>query len=275
MSTPKQKKTTTPPPAINPFFTTLNGISALFTTALSAGIVILLINAVSSSTALNSSESDSPDEIRTIVTNFFSQPLIDQLPVYGLMLIIITFSIVVGTMIHGIQSYTALKLSKNEKTTIGEAFNATLSNFGNYLLLYVWLNIKTFLWTLLLIIPGIIAYYRYSFAGIVFFDKDLRLNAAIKESSRLTKGGLMTLFSSQTLFNMMTLYYIDLVVWTASVSQLYRSYTELDKTGQPKPPVHWLSWVTLALPFVGLLVIALLLAFLFAIVGLSGITTAP
>lgn len=270
MATTKKKKASAPAESYNPFFTTLNGITALFTTGLSAGIIILLIDAVTSMSNVRIDSNTDQNQTINTIRDFFGQPITDQLPVYGIALIILIFAVVVGSMIHGIQSYTALRLAKDEKPTIGEAFNATLSNFGNYTLMYLLVNIKTFLWALLLIVPGIIAYYRYSFAGLVFFDKDLRLNAAIKESNRLTKGGLMTLFSSQTLFNMITLNYISLVVWVASVSQLYRIYTNLDTAGKDKPSVHWLSWVTLAIPFVLILFAAMFFVGLFVFVGLTG-----
>lgn len=270
---PSKKTTNTPIAPFNPFFTALNGITALFSGALSVGIVILVVNAVINMTSFNTS-TDAQENPASPFQDAYNQfTSLDPAALFGIgaiVLVIIAFSIVVGSMVHGIQSYTALKIAKHEKTTIGEAFSAVLSQFGNYILLYLWMNLKIFLWTLLLIVPGIIAYYRYSFAGIVFFDKGLRLDKAIQESNRLTKGGVTTLFSSHMLFNIITLGYIDLVIWIASTSQLYREYTELDAAKRDKPSIHWLSWVTIALPFVFLLLAILFFVAIAIVVGLTG-----
>jgi hypothetical protein len=253
---------------LNPFFTTLNGISVLFASAISVGIVLLLINAVSSMLSFSRDDTNF-DEINKSVERVINSP--QDFIVPGLLaLVIIVFAIVVSAMIHGISSYTAAQLSRGNKVTIGTAFYTVLENFGNYLILYVWMNVKIFLWTLLFIIPGIFAYYRYTFAGIVFFDKDLRHEHAIKESIRLTKGGRMTIFASQFLFNTITFQYITTVVDLAANSQLYRIYKDLDNNKTAKPDVHWLSWLTLAIPFL-LILIGMVLAVIaivsFAVAG--------
>ncbi|MFZ1360832.1 MAG: hypothetical protein WAS27_02285 [Candidatus Saccharimonadales bacterium] len=260
------KKATTPVPAYNPFFVTLQGITNVFTYAFSVGMTILLIGVVGSIV----SWVISPDKQSQSTGAATIDP--QQLPLLiTVIAIVIVFSLVVGAMLHGIQSYAALRVSRSEKTTITEAFNVVLGQFGGYLMLYIWMHVKIFLWSLLLIIPGIIAYYRYSFAGVVFFDKELRGDAAIKESNRLTKDGLMTIFGSQTLFNIMTFGVMSGVVTLASTSELYREYTALDAANRSKPAAHWLSWFCIALPFI---VIGLALLFILAIVIVVGVTGA-
>lgn len=266
------KQTDTPVPQYNPFYVALNGITSLFSNALSVGIVILLVSAVGSMVSTVGRTDGEADQraVENAINQVTSLSIAELSMIAGIGIVIVIFGIVVGAMLHGIQSYTAMRLAKGEKTTIGEAFNTVLGEFGNYLILYVWMNFKIFLWTLLLIVPGIIAYYRYSFAGVVFFDKKLRSEQAIKESNRLTKGGLMTLFASHALFNIITLGYIDRVISMASVSELYREYTALDVAKKSKPGIHWLSWVTLSLPFVLLSMLIFFAVILAVIIGLSG-----
>lgn len=271
MATSKKQSKDTPTPQYNPFYIALNGITSLFSNALSVGIVVLLISAIGSFTAtIGRGDTADSKEVERAFNEFTSlEP--SQLAVIGvLILVIVAFGLVVGTMLHGIQSYTAMKLAKGQKTTIGEAFNTVLGQFGGYFILYIWMNLKIALWTLLLIVPGIIAYYRYSFAGVLFFDKDLKHEHAIKESNRLTKGGLMTLFASHALFNIITLGYIDRIISLASISELYREYTSLDAAGKPKPGIHWLSWLTLALPFILLLMLISFTILLAVVIGLTG-----
>lgn len=279
MARTAKKSTTTESPEnpYNPFFITLNGITSLFANALSVGIVILLISAVGTMTSsiMRSDSSNGSDTAKQLYDEITTMTVNEWLVVGAIVLIITLFGMVVSTMLHGIQSYTAMRLSKGEKTTISEAFNAVLSQFGNYFVLYLWMNIKIALWTLLFIVPGVIAYYRYSFAGIVFFDKGLRHEHAIKESRRLSKGGLMTLFASDALFNMITLGYINTVITLASRSELYRNYSHLDAAKQQKPSIHWLSWVTLALPFVFILGLTFFILMIAVGLGAIGSITAP
>ena len=268
MAAPK-KKSDSPLTPYNPFFIALNGITLLFSNALSVGIVILVISALTGMISYRGDESQFKDK-NDFVHYMSSLSSTEILLIIGVLIIIVTFSIVVGAMMHGIQSYTAMRLAKSEKTTIGEAFNTVLGQFGGYLLLYVWMNIKIFLWTLLLIVPGIIAYYRYTFAGVIFFDKNLHREAAIKESNRLTKGGIVTLLSSNLLFNLLTLGYISRVISIATTSELYREYTALDAAKRPKPAIHWLSWVSLALPFVILAVVLFFIISIAVVIGVTG-----
>lgn len=254
---------------INPFYTAINGITLLFSSALSVGIVILLINAASSMTSFFQNDEDNLKNMQASFEKLVSQP--QDLLFIGLIVIAIAvFALVVSAMLHGIGAYTASRLARGEKVTIRDAFYTVLERFGSYLVFYVWMNLKIFLWTLLFIIPGIFAYYRYAFAGIAFFDKDLKHEQAIKESIRLTKGGRMTIFSSQLLFNMITFGYIDQIITLATNSELYRQYTELDKANQQKPGIHWLSWVALAVPFVLFFIALLFFIGLAIVIGLSG-----
>lgn len=211
----------------------------------------------------------SQSELDKFVNHWAQNP--QQLLFIGVIaVVIVIFAIVVGAMLHGLASYSSWRLSQGEKVSLQDAFYSVLEKFGSYLILYIWMNFKIFLWSLLFIIPGIFAYYRYIFSGIVFFDKGLPHEKAIKESIRLTKGGRMTIFASHILFNIITFGYIDQVIQFATNAQLYPTYKKLDESNTPKPDVHWLSWVSLALPFV---VLFLLFVFIFGIailIGLSG-----
>lgn len=62
-------------------------------------------------------------------------------------------------------------------------------NFFNFLLLNILIGIFTFLWSLLFIIPGIIASYRYSMAVYIMLDDpDKSAMQCIRESKEMTRG---------------------------------------------------------------------------------------
>ncbi len=252
---------------INPFLTVINGLSLIFSSALGVAMVILIVNALISFNGIQRefSQSETNETIADWIQN--SQQLFFIVVIF---IVIAIFALAVGTMIHGLASYATWQLSRGEKVSLKDAFYGVLEKFGSYLILYLWMNLKIFLWTLLFIIPGIFAYYRYIFAGIIFFDKNLPHEKAIKESIRLTKGGRMTIFGSHILFSIITLGYIDQVILFATNSQLYPLYKKLDESNTPKPDIHWLSWVSLILPFVIFLLLILFIFGIAVLVGLSG-----
>nr|WP_166238317.1 DUF975 family protein [Paenibacillus turpanensis] len=62
-------------------------------------------------------------------------------------------------------------------------------NFGKSLGLYLLISLFTFLWTLLLVIPGIIASFRYSQAFYILNDNpNMKVMDAIRQSSELMDG---------------------------------------------------------------------------------------
>lgn len=260
----------------NPLSVTIEGLTllfqkaqpvALFFVALAVGgIVFGMVNPSPEFT-----KDPSGRATEEFVRSALQAPAAVQLTWIGMGLVVALFVLVVTTMLHGIASYTALQLSKGYEAKLGEAFNAVLENFGRYFLLVFWMNIKIFLWTMLFIVPGIIAYYRYSFAGLLFFDdKKLRGDAALQESSRLAKKGLLTLFASQFLFNLITFFYADRLITLSSQAVLYREYTALETSNVRKPGAHILSKLAVLLPFLLIIGFVFMSVLFFALIGLGG-----
>lgn len=74
-------------------------------------------------------------------------------------------------------------------------FDGFRSEYGKYLGTLLLESIYTLLWSLLLVIPGIIKSYSYSMTYFVMKDKpQLKYDAAIEESMRLMQGHKMQLF---------------------------------------------------------------------------------
>ena len=87
-----------------------------------------------------------------------------------------------------------LKVSRNEEVTFKELFNKT-----SLWLLYIGVSIMTSifigLWSLLLIIPGIIASYSYSMVNYIMIDNpELGVFGAIRRSKEMMKGHKMDYF---------------------------------------------------------------------------------
>lgn len=264
------KKSTQPTPMspFNPFSVTLEGLVLLFSRAQPVGMFLVAVAAVYAAYDLfGPSPAFTKDSTGQATEQFIRQaletPLETKLMWLGIAIILSLFVLAITTMLHGIASYTALQISKGRDAKLSEAFNAVLEKFGRYFIVIFLMNIKIVLWGLLFIIPGIIAYYRYSFAGMLFFDeeKNLRGDQALQASSKLAKKGLLTVFASHFLFSIITFFYADRLIGLASQAILYREYTTLEKSKTAKPAAHPLAWLALAMPitiFFALIVVSVL-----------------
>ena len=93
-----------------------------------------------------------------------------------------------------------LKISRNEDVEINELWSKT-SMFMTFIAAAILIGLFTTLWTLLLIIPGIIAAYSYQMTLYILLDNpDMNVMDAIKESKRMMKGHKMDYFVLQLSF---------------------------------------------------------------------------
>lgn len=87
-----------------------------------------------------------------------------------------------------------LKISRGEEVTYRELFSKT-KMFAPYFLINILTGIFTFLWSILFIIPGIIAAIAYSQAYVITLDNpDIDPMMAISESKRLMNGHKLDYF---------------------------------------------------------------------------------
>lgn len=88
-----------------------------------------------------------------------------------------------------------LRLSRNEKVTFEMLFEGFSDRFGTIFFAYLVVVVRTILWTLLLIIPGIIAAYSYSQTFFILVDnKNITALNAIEESKKIMKGNKWRFF---------------------------------------------------------------------------------
>ena len=251
----------------NPFFVASNGITLLLGLAQGVGIFFIILSVIGLFGSPNSGESDDINErAQTVVRQVSEWSLNEWLILTAVVLIVGMAVLLLSALVSGVSSYTSYRLSKGSRVRFTEAFSVSFEHLWSYLWLQILVFLKIFLWSLLLIIPGIIMAVRYSLAGVAFYDdtKELRGNAAIKESLKLTKNAWFTTFASSALFNLITFGVISSVINTGVNAVLYNQYDYLGD--KPKPAAHWLSWFTLALPFI---LIAFAFAFLFGILLLA------
>ena len=95
--------------------------------------------------------------------------------------------IIVGPMTVGGVRFT-LAISRKKRAEIGQLFSG-FDRFGTHLVAYLLQTIFVALWTLLLIIPGIIAALSYSMTYfIIAEDSSISASEAIAKSKKMMKG---------------------------------------------------------------------------------------
>lgn len=109
--------------------------------------------------------------------------ILGMIPIIGAILLIF-----ISTPFNFSEMLITIKLYKSEEIRVGDVFsgfNFTLKAVG----LYLWVVLWTWLWSLLLIIPGIIKSYSYSMSFFCLLNNpELTIREAMRESIRLTSG---------------------------------------------------------------------------------------
>lgn len=241
----------------NPLKIAVEGAKSLFQKAPMIALSLAILSG-----AMASNTTFTPPTARTEsgmpITDPALEPvIIGIIIVLGILLLV--GALVIGSILVGISSYTAVEVAKGREVSFKVAARATFDRLWSFIWLQLLTGIKVFLWSLLFIVPGIIMAVRYSLANLSFFDSNKKLtgNAALKDSVALTKGAWLTTFASQILLDLITLGTVTYIAETGSRAMLYRQLNALHGTQKPKP--HILSWVTLG---VMVLIAILTIAFL-------------
>ena len=133
------------------------------------------------------------------VVSFFLEKYIGEIIFFDRVIIFIScMSIVYALFFVSPLSYGYLTISKkiyrNQKANVGDLFDG-FSNYRRVFTLNLLLFVKTFLWTLLFYIPGIIKAYAYSMSNYILDDNpNMRPKDAIAMSVKLMKGNKFRLF---------------------------------------------------------------------------------
>ncbi len=115
--------------------------------------------------------------------------LVGMIPFFGGIAVLI----IGGPLDLGLMMFT-LSLARKERASINQLFEG-FNNFGTALLAYLLMSIFILLWTLLLIIPGIIAAFAYAMTFFIIADEpSIGPLAAITKSKEMMHGHKWKLF---------------------------------------------------------------------------------
>jgi uncharacterized membrane protein len=255
------KKSAAVPYENNPFTIAVSGMTLLFSLARGVAIFLLVLSIFSYYGGGWGPDKPIEQMQQDVYNTVSAWTAVEWSLAVGSVLVIGLAVLMIAALFGGVSAYTSAQIARGKQVKLTEAFRVAFENLWSFLWLNILIFVKVFLWSLLLIIPGIIMSVRYTLAGTAFYDdtKHLRGNAAIKESLRLTKGAWVTTFSSHLLFNFITLSVISDIITTSVNAQLYKQFDGNDK----KPSSHWLSKVTLGL-IIFMVIVGLPVLFLIA-----------
>ncbi|HZG57623.1 DUF975 family protein [Paenibacillus sp.] len=115
--------------------------------------------------------------------------VISYIPVLGVVVAIL----IAGPLMYGVYAYF-LKVVRGERAELSDMFSG-FPLFGGTLVLYLLQTIFILLWTLLLIVPGIIASLRYAMAFFIMYDNPgISALDAIRQSKEMMQGHKLSLF---------------------------------------------------------------------------------
>lgn len=140
-----------------------------------------------------------PDDVVSKLSHLLSaEVMIVLAAIFGCMAVIGTIvsicMLIIGGVIQLGQSRYCLNLVDRREATFGDLFSQ-FSRFGSALALNLLIGLFIVLWSLLFVIPGIIAAYRYSMAFYIMLeDPDCSAMEAINRSKALMDGHKGELF---------------------------------------------------------------------------------
>lgn len=108
--------------------------------------------------------------------------------------------IVAGPLAVGM-AFVLLALTRKESAELGDMFNGFKTGFADNLIAGLLVSVFTFLWSLLLVIPGIIKGYSYSMTNYILADNPgMPAMEAIKRSQDMMNGHKWRFFCLQFSF---------------------------------------------------------------------------
>lgn len=176
---------------------------------------------------------------------------------------IIAISVAIQVFIGGLFTYAVLENEAGRTARFSSAIDAVVSRYQRLFFAQLLATVKILGWTLLFIIPGIIAVFRYTLLPFVIMDEPASEKGVKKSHDRvkaLVAGRKMEVFGVYTIGVIIP--YIGGITQLIGNAALYRQLQIFNDKKLEKPPVHWLNYF-------GLVLFGILMLLIFAIITLA------
>lgn len=243
----------------NPFKLAVDATSRLFETNKVWAIVIIVLGLFGAFPQGSGSNQDSQKVTEAASSNPETSTIIaTAILIFGVILVVLVIALVIGSYVEGMLSYVALQSEKGKKVTFSEAVGEVNKRFSRLLGAYALALVKIVGWSLLLIVPGIIAAVRYSLLSYVIMDQpaeEKSVKAAHDRVKEVTSGRLWEVFGIQftgivpivgSLFSL------------AGGAALYKQLQVFTDKKLEKPKIHWLNYLALVFILIGLILLVLI-----------------
>lgn len=244
----------------NPFTLTFSALGRFFNTNVNWAIVVIAIavisflgQAVSDIVRFisNGSFSDRPSDFSQLSPG--SSP--DAAVVVAIGIIIFVLAVVailvtsvIGAFINGMFSYVALKSEEGKTVGFSEAFSATAKRFWRLFLAQLLANLKIFGWTLLFIIPGIIAAFRFQLLPYLIMSESEKEKGIVDSHTKtktLAKGRLWELFGISFVAGIVP--FVGSLLGLSGKAALFSQLQATSHNPGERPKIHWLNYIGLIL----------------------------
>lgn len=147
--------------------------------------------------------------------------------------------------------------AREEQITTKEAYGRAVAKLLPFIGLGIISIILVSISLLLLVVPGIIVIGRIALSPMIMFEENLGPIKAIKRSFRLTKGRVNEMLGALFAAVLFGGGGYSLLFGALSVAPLvgrYHDLRQLEETGSPKPPTHWLNYTYLISLLIGVII---------------------
>lgn len=274
MAATEQKEVSTKKPEYNsnPFTLSFNALGRFFekNTPWAIAIIVLgflgYIGQLGGELANEGSNSQSTTLGTTAATNPDATTTIALVVFIGIFVLVFALvALVVGVFVQGMLTHVAIESEKGNRVSFSDAFNATSKRFWRLLGASLLAFVKIVGWTLLFIIPGIVAAFRYTLLPYVIMDEP-EDSRGVKEShdrtKLLVKHRLLEVFGVSTVSAIIPI--VGQVLGLAGNAALYRQLQVYNDGNLEKPKKHWLNYLGFILMGLGFLLVAFIAVILAA-----------
>lgn len=254
---PSEVRQHQPSPAYNsnPFTLAFDAVGRLFKYNSGWAIALIALSALSTLVQLVDSIASSYNSTPEVATSSANSASPEVATIIAIVIVVAVFLFVVlaiasviGTYIQGMLSYVALKSEEEKSVSFSEAFQATTARFWRLFAAQLLAGLKIFGWTLLFIVPGIIAALRYTLLPYVIMsepESEKGIGASHTTTKTLVKGRLMEVFGVATVSSIIPI--VGSIIGMSGNAALHNQLAVYNQKGLEKPKIHWLNYLGLIL----------------------------
>ncbi len=244
----------------NPFTLSFNALSRFFKYNTGWAIALIILGFVSFVGQAGSdiiryiAEPESSTEVTQVTPSLPSAPassgpeIATIIAIAVIVFVVIVFAILIGsvisTFINGMFTYAALKSEEEQSVSFNEALQATVSRFWRLLFAQLLANIKIFGWTLLLIVPGIIAGYRYQLLPYLIMNEsadEKGIGDSHTKIKALVKGRLWEVFGISFVAGLIP--FVGSILGLTGKAAMHKQLQATSTHPELRPHIHWANYL--------------------------------